>query len=146
MPMHDRTQVPPEVHRDFHVGRIYAIRGALNGGLLPPGYYALAEDAAMPMHDWTRVEAGIYHHFHGSWIYAISGALNGGLLPKDYYALAEQTMRTIGPDVLALHSPAGNGVPDGPPLPAGPGGVAVAVARPKARIEAKETRGPASAA
>ena len=61
----------------------------------------------MPVHDWTRIESGICHHFHGRWIFAIADALNVGGLPKGYYAFAEQTMRTFGPDVLALHNPAG---------------------------------------
>jgi hypothetical protein len=41
--MHDWTRVPPGIYHDFHGGWIYAIRGALNSGLLPKGYYALAE-------------------------------------------------------------------------------------------------------
>jgi hypothetical protein len=43
MPMHDWTRIPPGIYHDFHGGWIYAIRGALNSGLLPKGYYALAE-------------------------------------------------------------------------------------------------------
>lgn len=43
MPMHDWTRVPAGIYHDFHGGWLYAIRGALNGGLLPPGFYALAE-------------------------------------------------------------------------------------------------------
>ncbi|MDY3561169.1 DUF4058 family protein [Gemmata sp. JC673] len=98
----------------------------------------------MPMHDWTRVPAEIYHDFHGSWLYAIRGALNGGALPPGYYALAEQMMRTFGPDVLTLHNPAGNGSHNGSPreLPNSSGGVAVAEAPPRARVEAKEKRVP----
>lgn len=95
----------------------------------------------MPIHDWTRVPPGIYHSFHGGWLYAIHNVLNGGLLPKGYYALAEQTTRTFGPDVLALHNPATNGPSNGAPRSADePGGVALALARPKARIEATGER------
>ena len=43
MPIHDWTRVPPGIYHDFHGGWIYAIRGALNSGVLPKGYYALAE-------------------------------------------------------------------------------------------------------
>src|SRR5687767_8070899 len=99
----------------------------------------------MPIHDWTRVEAGIYHDFHGGWLYAIRGALNSGLLPKGYYALAEQTMHTFGPDVLTLQHPGANGSgANGTPHngSAVTGGVAVAEAKPKAQIEAKEKRVP----
>lgn len=99
----------------------------------------------MPIHDWTRVEAGIYHHFHGRWIFAMADALNIGGLPRGYYALAEQTMHTFGPDVLTLHNPATNGSgANGAPRHTAPaaGGVAVAEAKPKAQIEAKEKRVP----
>lgn len=99
----------------------------------------------MPIHDWTRVDAGIYHHFHGRWLYAIADALNDGRLPSGFYALAEQINRTFGPDVLTLHNPATNGTGNGAlkPLPNGTGGgVAVAEAPPRARVEAKEKRVP----
>ncbi|HVL15141.1 MAG TPA: DUF4058 family protein [Gemmata sp.] len=43
MPIHDWTRVPAGIYHDFHGGWIYAVRGALNSGLLPKGYYALAE-------------------------------------------------------------------------------------------------------
>ena len=43
MPVHDWTLVEAGIFHDFHTVWIVAIRGALNDGLLPPGYYALAE-------------------------------------------------------------------------------------------------------
>ncbi len=43
MPVHDWTRVDAGIYHDFHVGWIPEIRKALNGGLLPEGYYALAE-------------------------------------------------------------------------------------------------------
>ncbi|HUY33071.1 MAG TPA: DUF4058 family protein [Pirellulales bacterium] len=43
MPVHDWTGVEAGIFHDFHVAWIPEIRKALNGGLLPPGYYALAE-------------------------------------------------------------------------------------------------------
>ena len=43
MPMHDWTRVPAGIYHDFHGGWLYTIRAALNSGLLPGGYYALAE-------------------------------------------------------------------------------------------------------
>jgi hypothetical protein len=82
----------------------------------------------MPIHDWTRVEAGIFHHFHHSWIDEIARTLNRGLLPPDHYALAEQIAGGLGPDVLTLQRPS-NGGPSSSDLA---GGVAVAVAPPKA--------------
>ncbi|MBY0513930.1 MAG: DUF4058 family protein [Gemmataceae bacterium] len=49
MPMHDWTRVKPNIYHDFHGGWIYATRGALNSGVLPPGYYALAEQITRTM-------------------------------------------------------------------------------------------------
>lgn len=43
MPVHDWTLVEAGIFHDFHTVWIGAIRTALNGGLLPGGYYALAE-------------------------------------------------------------------------------------------------------
>lgn len=46
MAVHDWTLVPAGIFHDFHVAWIPEIRKALNGGLLPDGYYALAEQHA----------------------------------------------------------------------------------------------------
>ncbi len=46
MPIHDWTRVEPGIFHAFHVSWITELQGALNGGLLPPGYYALAEQHA----------------------------------------------------------------------------------------------------
>lgn len=46
MPVHDWTRVEAGMFHDFHVGWIPTIRTALNGGLLPEGYYAMAEQHA----------------------------------------------------------------------------------------------------
>jgi hypothetical protein len=46
MPLHDWTRVEAGVFHDFHTVWIGALRTALNEGLLPPGYYALAEQHA----------------------------------------------------------------------------------------------------
>lgn len=43
MPIHDWTRVRANRFHDFHQGWTIAIRNALNGGLLPPGFFALAE-------------------------------------------------------------------------------------------------------
>jgi hypothetical protein len=86
----------------------------------------------MPVHDWARVDAGIFHAFHHDWITEISRALNRGVLPGGYYALPEQIAGGLGPDVLTLRTPGGNGTPR-PEEPRG-GGVALAVAPPQVRI------------
>jgi hypothetical protein len=46
MPVHDWTRVEAGIFHDFHTVWISNIRTALNEGLLPPGYYALAEQHA----------------------------------------------------------------------------------------------------
>lgn len=46
MSVHDWTRVEAGIFHDFHVAWIPEIRTALNGGLLPEGYYALAEQHA----------------------------------------------------------------------------------------------------
>jgi hypothetical protein len=43
MPVHDWTRVEAGIFHDFHTVWIGTIRNALNEGLLPEGYYALAE-------------------------------------------------------------------------------------------------------
>ena len=46
MPLHDWTRVDAGIFHAFHVAWIPEIQKALNGGLLPEGYYALAEQHA----------------------------------------------------------------------------------------------------
>ena len=44
MPVHDWTRVHPEIHHDFHIDWIVQLHQVLNQGLLPQGYYVLAEN------------------------------------------------------------------------------------------------------
>jgi hypothetical protein len=46
MPIHDWTRVEAGIFHDFHHAWIEEIKRALNRGLLPPDYYALAEQVA----------------------------------------------------------------------------------------------------
>jgi hypothetical protein len=46
MPVHDWTRVDAGIFHHFHISWIADIAGALNSGLLPPEYYALAEQLA----------------------------------------------------------------------------------------------------
>ena len=46
MPVHDWTRVEAGIFHDFHLSWIGEIRSQLNKGLLPDGYYALAEQHA----------------------------------------------------------------------------------------------------
>jgi hypothetical protein len=43
MPIHDWTRVDPGIFHDFHQAWTIEIRNALNGGGLPPGFFAMAE-------------------------------------------------------------------------------------------------------
>jgi hypothetical protein len=87
----------------------------------------------MPVHDWTRVEAGMFHDFHNAWITELRNTFNGGLLPSGYYALGEQHAGRFVTDVLTLHASRPNGEP--PPLPPADGGLALAEAPPKVRLQ-----------
>jgi hypothetical protein len=49
MPIHDWTRVEGYVYHDFHTGWLVAIRRVLNRGVLPAGYYALAEQSMRTM-------------------------------------------------------------------------------------------------
>jgi Protein of unknown function (DUF4058) len=49
MPIHDWTRVTAGTFHDFHLAWIAEIRNALNGGILPPEYYAQAEQIAGPL-------------------------------------------------------------------------------------------------
>jgi hypothetical protein len=84
----------------------------------------------MPIHDWTRVRSNRFHDFHQSWTIRIKDALNAGLLPPDYVAMAEQITGGPEPDVVTLSLPIKPG--DG-----APGGVAVAAAPPRVRVQAE---------
>lgn len=46
MPIHDWTKVSAGIFHDFHTTWIAHLRSVLNAGLLPAGYYALAEQVA----------------------------------------------------------------------------------------------------
>ncbi len=50
MPVHDWSKVEAGVFHDFHHELITAVKHALNGGVLPPGYYAMADQVAGPGH------------------------------------------------------------------------------------------------
>jgi hypothetical protein len=80
----------------------------------------------MPIHDWTRVRSNRFHDFHQSWTIVIRNALNAGLLPAGYFAMVEQKAGGPEPDVITLELT--------PPAGSPPGGVAVDLHPPKARI------------
>ncbi|MFO0841430.1 MAG: hypothetical protein U0797_03380 [Gemmataceae bacterium] len=49
MPIHDWTRVGDGMFHAFHVSWVSEIQEALNDGLLPPTYYAQAEQIAGPL-------------------------------------------------------------------------------------------------
>jgi hypothetical protein len=58
MPVHDWTRVEAGIFHDFHTVWIGHLRTALNDGLLPPDYYALAEQhAGLPITDVLALHA-----------------------------------------------------------------------------------------
>src|SRR5579884_2255757 len=46
MPIHDWKQVPAGIFHHFHLSWIDAMAAALNGGILPDNFYAMAEQFA----------------------------------------------------------------------------------------------------
>jgi hypothetical protein len=50
MPIHDWTRVDAGIFHEFHYDWIFMLKAALNQGLLPPDYYALAEQVAGGLH------------------------------------------------------------------------------------------------
>jgi hypothetical protein len=50
MPVHDWTRVEAGIFHDFHLDWIFTIKQALNQGILPPEFYALAEQVAGGLH------------------------------------------------------------------------------------------------
>ena len=49
MPMHDWTRVDANDYHALHVVWLGALQGVLNNGILPPGYFALAERQTPPV-------------------------------------------------------------------------------------------------
>jgi hypothetical protein len=59
MPIHDWTRVEPGDFHDFHQGWVIEIRNALNRGLLPPGYIAMADQiTGRPIPDVVALQTG----------------------------------------------------------------------------------------
>jgi hypothetical protein len=59
MPMHDWTRVKAGTYHNFHYGWVAAIRDRLNAGLLPPGYFAMAEQIiGRPETDVVALQSG----------------------------------------------------------------------------------------
>ena len=113
MPVHDWTRVSAGTFHDFHQAWIVAIRDALNGGLLPEGYYAMAEQVAgRPHPDVLALEE--FERSDG-WPERDTG-VGGGVAvaehpPKVRYTLeAEATIYAAKADRVAIYHTSGDRV------------------------------------
>jgi hypothetical protein len=62
MPVHDWSRIYDGAFHAFHLGWIYELQVALNQGLLPPDYYAMAEQVAgLGIPDVLTLQAGNGH-------------------------------------------------------------------------------------
>src|SRR5437667_5571341 len=57
MPVHDWSHVPDGTFHDFHVTWIPMLKGVLNEEILPPGYYAMAEQVVGVVPDVLTLQA-----------------------------------------------------------------------------------------
>jgi len=81
MPIHDWTRVDAGIFHHFHLEWMSTLSRALNGGLLPPGFYALAEQIAGGLHPdvLTLGESPPSSASPGSNGSGAGGELNGGV-------------------------------------------------------------------
>lgn len=78
MPVHDWTRVEAGIFHDFHQGWIIEIRNALNDGLLPNDFYALAEQVAEgPIPDVLTLERAEETYDSGGTDFATAGTSSG---------------------------------------------------------------------
>ncbi|MSR56175.1 MAG: DUF4058 domain-containing protein [Planctomycetaceae bacterium] len=115
MPVHDWTRVSAGTFHDFHCSWIVTLKGALNDGLLPRGYYAQAEQLARQvLPDVITLQSNPavppipgYHH-HG--VLAVADApprvaVIAEADEIDEYARKQQTLvirHSSGDEVIAL--------------------------------------------
>src|SRR5437867_867448 len=57
MPVHDWSRVPDGTFHDFHVTWIPMLKDVLNEGVLPAGYYAMAEQVVGVIPDVLTLQA-----------------------------------------------------------------------------------------
>lgn len=117
MPMHDWTRVKAGVFHHFHHRWIAAIADYLNAGLLPDGYYAMAEQVADgPIPDVLTLEhvlpeAGAEHPWSASDEGGPAGLAIAELPPQVTYTLeAEQQLYADKADRVAVFHASGDRV------------------------------------
>ena len=97
MPVHDWTRVDAGLFHSFHTTWIVQINTALNSGLLPEGYYALAEQhASETIADVLTLRAARAGHDQPP------GGTNGGTLvadapPRVRHRQTAETVPTLKP-------------------------------------------------
>jgi hypothetical protein len=78
MPVHDWSRVQAGTFHDFHSAWITHLKEALNGGLLPEGYYALAEQ-----HAGSRIADVLTLHIPEPFSAPVDSAGHGGVVLLD---------------------------------------------------------------
>jgi hypothetical protein len=78
MPVHDWTRVDDGIFHDLHSAWISEIRRVLNRGLLPPDYFALAEQIAGGIGPDVRQRTIVIRHASGHRIVALIEILSPG--------------------------------------------------------------------
>ncbi len=112
MPVHDWTRVEAGVFHDFHTVWIGAIRTVLNDGLLPPDYYALAEQhIGRPITDILSLHASPAPapRDQPPWPPATGGTAVDEAPPRVRHR------QTVAPSALALRRHAGHSPRQRPP-------------------------------
>lgn len=104
MPIHDWKSVPAGIFHDFHQDWTVCLKHALNGGILPPGYYALVEQTSLGRHpDVLTFEIAKPPTASGG-NGATSAASNGGVLTLTDAPPRVGITATIESDGFALKS------------------------------------------
>jgi Protein of unknown function (DUF4058) len=92
MPVHDWTRVEAGIFHDFHHRWITAISDALNAGLLPGDYYALAEQHAAGFGpDVLTLEETVHDEGEADWLAAEASAGAAILVAPPNVALTAET-------------------------------------------------------
>ncbi|HEX4607160.1 MAG TPA: DUF4058 domain-containing protein, partial [Urbifossiella sp.] len=79
MPMHDWTRVGAGIYHHFHGRWLYAVAAALNCGVLPPGFYALADQIVQPFEpDVIALRRVTVRHISGHRVVALVELVSPG--------------------------------------------------------------------
>ena len=106
MPIHDWTRVPRGIFHDLHQDWAVRLKHALNQGVLPPGYYALIEQASSGRHpDVLTFQAEPHNPVsENGGGYVSTEKSNGGVLTLAEAPPQTSIIATIEADVFAEKS------------------------------------------